>query len=331
MKTGKLSPLLIILFVALILPLTISPYYINLLIIFGIFAILTLSIDIIVGHLGELSLGHAAFFGLGAYTSALLAKNLGLPFWLALPAAAVLSALCGLLIGFITLRLRGAYFALITLAFSEILRLICKNWMGLTNGPLGLPQIPAPAISIPGLFRYEISSEISYYYLTLLLVVGTILLVSRLLKSSTGRAFWAIREQESLARSVGTDTFRYKLLAFSLSTMIAGVAGSAYAHYFQIISPDLLGLYYTATPLMMAFLGGRGTILGPLIGAFIFSIVPEMIHIASSLRLVIFSGLLILSLIFMPDGILKGGHDLWQTVKDKAHKKNSASIGQNRN
>lgn len=299
-------------------------YYINLLIVFGIFAILALSMDIVIGYLGELSLGHAAFFGLGAYTSALLAKNFGFPFWLALPAAGLVSALVGYIIGFLSFRLRGAYFSIITLAFAQILQLISNNWVQLTNGPMGLTKIPAPVISFPGLFRLELSNEFSYYYLILLLLVLTIIVIKKVVNSSTGRAFMAIREQESLAKSVGINTFRFKLLAFSLSTMLAGVAGSAYAHYFRIISPDLLGIYYTSTPLMMVFIGGRASILGPLAGAAVFSLLPEALRMAGNLRMAVFSILLLLSLMFMPEGLFRGFSMAWKkirtTKKDRAFK-----------
>jgi len=303
----------VVLAVCLLLPAIVAdPYFHSLLVTTAIFVILALSMDIIVGYIGELSLGHAAFFGIGAYVSAILTKTLGLSFLTGFLAAVVVAGLAGCIIGFITLRLKGAYFAIVTLAFAEILRLIASNWISVTRGPMGIPGIP-----FPKLFGFELSSSSLYFYLVLLVVLLSITLIVRLVDSPAGRAFLAIREHSDLARSVGVDTFKFKVLGFTIATLMAAAAGSLYAHYFRYVGPDLLGIYYTSTPLLMVFIGGRASIAGPLVGAVIFSILPELLRMAGSLRLVIFAAILIVSVIFMPQGIIRAAGSLFNRKKEE--------------
>ncbi|MEW6275182.1 MAG: branched-chain amino acid ABC transporter permease [Bacillota bacterium] len=301
-----------ILAVCLILPVIISdPYYHSVLVTTAIFVILALSMDIIVGYIGELSLGHAAFFGLGAYVSAILTKNLHYSFWAGFLAAIVIAGAAGYIIGFITLRLKGAYFAIVTLAFAEILRLVASNWINLTRGPMGIPGIP-----FPKLFGWELSSGLVYFYLVLFFVLLSVILIIRLVNSPAGRAFLAAREHEDLARSVGINTYQFKVLGFTIATMMAAAAGSLYAHFFRFVGPDLLGIYYTSTPLLMVFIGGRASIAGPLVGAVIFSVLPEFLRMAGSLRMVIFALVLIVSVIFMPQGIIRALGNLRRRKKE---------------
>lgn len=303
----------VILAICLLLPAIVSdPYFHSLLVTTAIFVILALSMDIIVGYIGELSLGHAAFFGIGAYVSAILTKTLGFSFWTGFLAAIAFAGLAGCVIGFITLRLKGAYFAIVTLAFAEILRLIASNWISVTRGPMGIPGIPSPK-----LLGFELSSSIFYFYLVLFVVVLSIILIARLADSPTGRAFLAVREHSDLARSVGIDTFRFKVLGFTIATLMAAAAGSLYAHFFRFVGPDLLGIYYTSTPLLMVFIGGRASIAGPVVGAVIFSILPEFLRMAGSLRLVVFALILILSVIFMPQGVIRTAGSLFNRKKEE--------------
>ncbi len=292
------------LLIAIVAPIVYTDsYFRHLLVLFGIFAVLALSLDIIMGYLGEFSLGHAAFFGIGAYTSTLLSLNFGLSFWLALPLAGVFTGFMGFLIGFPSFRLKGPYFAIVTLGFAQIIHLIITNWISLTRGPMGITRIPAPAIVIPSLGRFEFNTEFSYYYIVLGLIIFSIYLPRRLVNSRTGRSFLAIRENESLALSVGVNVYYSKILAFTLGTMLAGMAGSAYAHYFRVITPDLVGLYYMSNVLIMVMVGGVGSIGGAILGAFIFTIVPEMLRVVESARLIIFGLILLLSIIYLPEGI----------------------------
>jgi branched-chain amino acid transport system permease protein len=300
-----------------------DPYLRNILVIFGIYCLLALSLNIIVGYIGEVSLGHAAFFGLGAYTSAILSKNIGLSVLLSIPLAVVFSGALGLFIGYLALRLKGPYFAITTLAFAEILRVIVTNWIDLTRGPLGFTQIPPLILRLPGLFELKVIHELPYYYFVWLLVALALLVIYNLLHSPTGRAFLAIREQEPLARSVGISPFRYKVLAFVISTMVAGLAGGAYAHFFRIVSPDIHTVYYSAIPLMMVMVGGRGTLLGPFLGALLFAVLPELFRTAGTIRMVFFASFLLATIVYMPDGIAV---KIQTFFENRAAKKSSAQF-----
>ncbi len=315
----------VIAILALLLPIIFQdPYLRNILVIFAIYCLLALSLNIIVGYIGEVSLGHAAFFGLGAYASAILSKNVGFPVLLSIPAAVLFSGALGLFIGYLALRLKGPYFAITTLAFAEIIRLIVTNWVDLTRGPLGFTQIPPLMLGFPGWFEFKVIHELPYYYFVLVLVGLVLFVIYNLMHSPTGRTFLAIREQEPLARSVGVSPFRYKVLAFVLSTMIAGLAGAAYAHFFRIISPDINMVYYSAIPLMMVMVGGRGTMGGPFLGALLFAVLPELFRTAGTIRMVFFASFLLACIVYMPEGIAV---KIQALIKDRVDKKSPEELG----
>jgi len=259
---------------------------------------MALGFDLVLGYLGELSLGHAAFFGIGAYTTALLTRHFSVPFPLDLLLAGLFTGIFGLLIGAPSLRLRGPYFAIVTFGFAEILHLVALNWTSLTRGPMGLPDIPHPQL---GPFR--ITTELGYYYLVLALIGLAMLVTRRLLESTVGHAFLAIRENEELASAAGIPTFRFKLLAFVIGMIFAGAAGSVYARYVHFVDPTALSFYYTVTVVSMVIVGGQGSIAGTTLGALVFTLVPEYLRVAERARLVIFGALLMLAIVFMPDGL----------------------------
>ena len=295
----------------LILPSIIgSDYQKHILIMGGIYVILVASLNLLIGYVGEISLGHTAFFGIGAYTSALLFLRLGVPFWLGLPAAGMVAGIFGFLIGYPTLRTRGPYFVIVTLAFSEILRLIFSNWISLTNGPMGLKNIQPPTLNLGNWIHYEFSSKNSYYYLILGLVSITVYLCYRYINSRFGRACMAIRENEPLAQSVGISAAKWGITTFVLSTFLAGLAGSFYAHYVLFISPDLFGFSFTVNILLMLIIGGKGTMGGPVLGAVLFTIIPEYLRVADIYRLPIFGIILMLAVLFMPRGLIQ----LWEPI-----------------
>jgi branched-chain amino acid transport system permease protein len=284
---------------ALALPLLLpGPYHRHVLVLAGLFTLMALGFDLVLGYLGELSLGHAAFFGIGAYTTALLTRNFGVPFPLDLLLAGLFTGIAGLLIGAPSLRLRGPYFAIVTFGFAEILHLVALNWTSLTRGPMGLPDIPHPQL---GPFR--ITTELGYYYLVLALIGVAMLATRRLLESTVGHAFLAIRENEELASAAGIPTFRFKLLAFVIGMIFAGAAGSVYARYVHFVDPTALSFYYTVTVVSMVIVGGQGSIAGTTLGALVFTLVPEYLRVAERARLVIFGALLMLAIVFMPDGL----------------------------
>ena len=290
---------------ALALPLVFTGSYPrHVLVLCGIFAVLALSLNIVLGYLGELSFGHAAFFGIGAYTSALLALRLDVPFWGGLVGAAVLAGVAGLAIGYLTLRIKGPQFAIVTLGFGAILHLVASHWISLTRGPMGLTKIPPPALTLPGAGRFEVATETAYYYLTVAVIGATVYGIHRLIQSRTGRAFLAVRENDALAASIGIDVFRTKLVGFVLATMLAGVGGSLYAHYLRFIAPAVFDLYYVAAMIIMVVVGGKGTLAGPIVGSLVFVGLLEFLRVAGTLRLVLFGALLTVSIVFVPGGLV---------------------------
>jgi branched-chain amino acid transport system permease protein len=285
--------------VAVALPLLLpGPYHRHVLVLAGIFTLMALGFDLVLGYLGELSLGHAAFFGIGAYTTALLTRHFVVPFPLDLVLAGIFTGIFGILIGVPSLRLTGPYFAIVTFGFAEILRLIALNWTSLTRGPMGLPDIPHAQLG-----PLRIDGELGYYYLVLVLIGGAILVTRRLLDSTVGHAFVAIRENEELASATGIATFRFKLVAFVIGMMFTGAAGSVYARYVHFVDPTAFSFYYTVTVVSMVIVGGQGSIAGTTLGAFIFTLVPEYLRVAERARLVIFGALLMLAMVFMPEGL----------------------------
>jgi branched-chain amino acid transport system permease protein len=289
---------------AIALPLVLSgAYHRHVLVLAGLFVLMALGFDLVLGYLGELSLGHAAFFGVGAYTTALLTRDFGVPFPLDLVLAGLTTGIFGFLIGAPSLRLKGPYFAIVTFGFAEILRLVALNWTSVTRGPMGLPDIPHARL---GPLRLE--TELDYYYLVLVLVGVAILVTRRLLDSTVGHAFLAIRENEELAAAAGIPTFRFKLRAFVIGMIMTGAAGSVYARYVHFVDPTALSFYYTVTVVSMVIVGGRGSVAGTVLGAFVFALLPEYLRVAERARLVIFGALLMLAIVFLPDG-LRG---LWQ-------------------
>ena len=279
-----------------------NPYHLHVLIMAGIFAILALSLNLLLGYTGQLSLGHAAFFGIGAYTSALLSlPPLEWSFWLALPAAALAAGLAGWAIGRLALKLRGAYFVLVTISFAGVISLVSINWMQLTNGPLGLPGVPPPTLG-----PWTLRTKTTYWYLVLTAAAVAYLICRRLIYSRIGRAFVALRENEALAESVGIDPTRTLVAATVISAALAGVAGSLYAHYTRFVSPEVFLFSYTVTMVIMVIAGGQGTLAGPMVGALLFTALPEALReaVAWQWQMLAYGLVLILCVFFLPRGIV---------------------------
>ncbi len=276
-------------------------YFLHVVIMAGIFGVLALSLNLLLGYTGQLSLGHAAFFGIGAYTSALLTLRLEWSFWAALPCAAAAAGLAGWVIGRLALKLRGAYFVLVTISFAGVISLVSVNWMDLTNGPLGLPGVPAPALG-----PWSLRAKGAYYYLVLAAVALAYLVCRRLVRSRIGRALLALRENEALAESVGVDVTHYLVVAAVVSAALAGMAGSLYAHYTRFVSPEVFLFTYTVTMVIMVVAGGKGTLAGPLVGAAIFTVLPEALRAATSWQwqMLAYGVLLVLLVFFLPRGVV---------------------------
>ena len=283
-----------------------NPYHLHTLIMAGIFAVLALSLNLLLGYTGQLSLGHAAFFGIGAYATALVSVKLELSPWIGMLAATVLPGLAGWGIGRLALKLRGAYFVLLTISFAGVVSLVSVNWMDLTNGPLGIPGVPALAIALPGLPELSLRTKGAFYYLVLAAVVAAYLVCRRLIRSRVGRALVALRENETLAESVGIDGTFYLVLAAVISAAMAGAAGGLYAHYTRFVSPEVFLFTYTVTMVIMVVAGGKGTLAGPVLGAVLFTVLPEVLRAATSWQwqMLLYGILLIATLFFMPRGIV---------------------------
>ena len=311
------SPYLIIIALLAAVPAVITNlYHIQVMIFIGIYIILTLSLNLLNGYVGLLSIGHAAFYGIGAYASAKLVMEAGLPFTLAMPCAGAVAGIFGYLIAKPTLRLSGIYMTLATLGFNMICFLILQNWMSFTNGPLGIMDIPPPNI-----FGYEIETRVQYYYLIFFLVLLTVVSMHRLMTCRFGRALVSIRENELAAEAMGVNTTRYKVQAFVLAAFFAGIAGSYYAHFVKYISPDSFYIYESFILLAMLAFGGQGNLIGPMVGAAVLIVIPELIRFLQEYRMLVYGGVLIIMMLVRRQGLL-GGRDYslrlrWFDVPEK--------------
>ena len=298
------SPYLVIVALLAIVPAVVTNlYHIQVLIFIGIYTILTLSLNLLNGYVGLLSIGHAAFYGVGAYASAKLVMTVGLPFPLAMLGAGAVAGIIGYLIAKPTLRLSGIYMTLATLGFNMIFFLILQNWMSFTNGPLGIMDIPPPNI-----FGYEIETRVQYYYLVFFLVLLTVVSMHRLMTCRFGRALVSIRENELAAEAMGVHTTRYKIQAFVLAAFYAGIAGSFYAHFVKYISPDSFYIYESFILLAMLAFGGQGNLIGPVVGAAVLIIIPEIFRFLQEYRMLVYGGVLITMMLVRRQGLL-GGRD----------------------
>lgn len=293
-------------------------YFLHVAISTGIFTIAAMSLNLLLGYTGQLSLGHVAFFGIGAYTSALLSLGFdvtifgqrlvvgAVPVWLAFLAGIAMAGLSGWLIGKISFKVRGAYFVIVTISFAEVVRLVALNWVDLTEGPMALTAIPPVTLGIPGLWQDTFYQKEPNYYLTLVIAIVAYVIIRRLVTSRIGRSMIALRENEALATSVGVDVTRYLVLAAVVSASVAGAAGGLYTHYIRIIDPDVFLFIYTVTMVIMVITGGKGTLAGPVVGGIIFGIAPEIFREVAGpeLQWVLYGALMILVVIFLPEGIV---------------------------
>lgn len=310
-------PAVLVAALCLLPPLLIRDTFVmHLLVLAGIFAILATGLNLVMGYSGLLSLGHHAFFGLGAYTSA-LAVGAGLPLLVGVALGAGAAALASRLIGVVLLKLRSAFFVIATIAFAEILRVVSLNWVGVTNGPMGIAGVPSLGLRLPFL-EIDLSTPHRAYYLVVLLVVLSVLLVRYLISSPVGVGLVAMREAEYVARSLGIDTARLALRSVVIGSAIAGVAGALYGHYLQFVSPDVLTFGVMITLVVMVLGGGMGTLWGPVIGAVIFTLGPEFLRAGDQYRLVAYGAIIVLLVRFMPGGLWGTGEQLlarWRAAR----------------
>ncbi|HET9705983.1 MAG TPA: branched-chain amino acid ABC transporter permease [Vicinamibacterales bacterium] len=286
--------------VAALLPLVVpNEYYLQILTQGYVLAISACGLNVILGLAGQLSLAHAGFFGIGAYTVALLGTKAGLSFWLGLPAGIVLCAVAGYGIGSICLRSRGSYFAIFTLAVGIIIHLLIQKWESLTHGHIGVIGIPGPGPLGP----LHFDSTIARSYLALFFLALTVVAVSRLVRSPIGRTLMAVRESEPLAAAVGIDVMAAKRLAFTMSAAIAGLAGGLFAGFIGFLGPEAANVEMTFNTLLYVMVGGLGSIAGPVAGTFIVYGLSQVLAVLQQFQMIIFGLALVLLILFMPSGL----------------------------
>jgi len=306
----------VLLTVLLLIPLFIKdPYALHILIITIINIILGLSVRLIL-NVGQMTIATAAFMAVGGYTSALLVTRLGFSFWLTLPLAAVMAAIMAIAIGYLTLRLKGLYFALVTLAFTEVVLIVITHteFLGGYDGITNLPH-PNPLLGI------EFASKTAYYYQFLLLGLVTAAFMYRIDKSQLGRILDSIRQSDLLCESIGINVMRYKVLAFTIGSVFASIVGVFQASYYSMVAPEFYTIWQSIYPLIYAQVGGVGSVAGPIVGAAFLTIVPEALRVMKELQPLILGPILIITILFLPGGLIT----LPQRIRSLAAK--SAQIG----
>jgi branched-chain amino acid transport system permease protein len=269
-------------------------YYLHLSILALIWVIMAQGQNLIQGYTGYVSIVGAGFMGIGAYSSTLLGMHFQWPIWATMAATPFVTALFALATGYPSLRVKGHYFAIVTLAFNLIIVIVLVNYKELTNGETGISNIPKP---------WGGSRE-AFFYLVLMLAAVLTLLAALIARSRVGEILLAIRQNEDLVGSIGIAAWKYKLFAFVISAMYAGLAGALYAHFQGFINPEIFGVAQSLDAILAVILGGSGTIAGPVIGAFLVVFLPELLRFADSFRLILYGLILVLATIFMPTGIV---------------------------
>lgn len=280
-----------------------SNYAMRVIIYIGLYIVLALGLNVVMGFTGLLNIGHAAFYAIGAYATAILMVDFNVSYWLTLPIGMFLGILLGMLLGFPTLRVRDDYLAMVTLGFGQIIYIVANNWMGLTKGPRGIPGIPPPRIDFLG-WHLTIDTYPAYYYLILLFVLLTVYACVRVKNSRVGLAWMAIREDEDVAAVMGVYLVFYKTLSFGFSAALGALAGSFFAAFQTFVSPSSFTILESVIIITIPILGGLGSIRGTIIGAIIMIAAPEIFRAASEYRMVALGAFMVLMMIFKPEGLL---------------------------
>lgn len=300
MLEGRLGWLLLFI-VGLLFPLvTGNDYHLTVMTTAYVYAIAAIGLNLITGYTGQFNLAHAGFMAIGAYTVGILTVDHQVPFWIAFALAGPVTAAFGIPLGWVSLRLKGHYFSIFTLCVGYILFLVIEKWEGLTHGTVGLIGIPAPSPMGPLTF----DSPLSLYYLVFAFLCVGIWVMRRIVNSLLGRTFMAIRNGDELAEALGIRLARSKLLAFLISVLYAGWAGALYAGFVRFIGPGLADAHHTFDMTMYMLVGGLGTLLGPLFGSLIVSWITQYMQSLQEYRFVVFGPILILLVIFVPNGIV---------------------------
>ncbi len=307
-----------------IVPLTVDEYYLAILNLIFIAVVGALGLNILVGYTGQISIGHGAFMSVGAYTAANLAVRLGLPFWITLPAGGLMAAVIGVIVGTPSLRIKGLYLAIATLAGQLIIEWTINHTPAISGGAQASIQVPRP-----DLFGFILNTQGRLYYFLLFFAVLAIVATLNLIRSRIGRAFIAVRDQDIAAEIIGINIYRYKLLSFAISSFYAGVCGVLYTYYFGIANYEAFQLIVSIDYLAMIIIGGLGSVLGSIFGAIFVTLLPivlrllledvgslffessELANVISGTRLAVFGGLIIFFLVVEPEGLNR----LWRNIR----------------
>ncbi len=315
LRSGGLAVLLV---GAFALPQLVTvPYFMHLIILALIWVILAQGQNLIQGFVGYVSIAQAGFMGIGAYFSTLLSVKLGWSVWTTLWIAPLFTTLVSVLVGYPSLRVKGHYFAIVTLAYNMVIFTILLTYSSVTGGEAGISNVPRPAeFSLWGwVVNFEGRSNSAYYTLVLMSALLATGLCAIILHSRVGRVLVAIRQNESLADAMGVSTWRYKLFAFVVSAGLAGFAGALYAHYIGFLNPEPFGVDQSLNAILAVILGGSGTLAGPVVGAFAVTFLPEYLRIADSYRLVTYGFILVVATIFLPRGLMPVAQNLMTRAK----------------
>jgi branched-chain amino acid transport system permease protein len=266
------------------------------------FAVASTGLNIVYGYAGLLSFAQVGFWGLGAYTSALLVADLGVSPWIGVVASGLVCTAAALLAGLAALRVSRDAFVVITLSFTLLLQLLARSWTSFTRGAMGIPGLSAPDFDVPGILSLNGSESGDFYWITLIFATIVLGIVWQLLRSRIGRAFVAVNLDENLARSQGLSARRLQLIAFALSAMIGGLAGGLYVFKLGIVDPGIFDIYYAQMMLIIVIVGGAGHFWSVIVMSFVFAILPEVLRLAPELRMVLFGLVLIITIQFMPQG-----------------------------
>ena len=303
----------------LVMPQFLKNYGIYLLTYWLVFIVATMGLNLVVGYAGQKSLGHAAFFGIGAYTVAILMKA-GFSFWIGLPAAALICFVVGLILGFPALRVQAIYLAFATLGFNTAIWLVMRNEEWLTGGTFGINNIARPA-----LFGYSLDGNLAYYYFVLAVTLVVALMLWGLLRSPWGKAFTALRDNPIRAESLGIDIRNYTLLSFAIGAACAGVAGALFACLVQFIEPTPFAVGASIMMYLMVVVGGAGYFLGPIVGAAVGVVLPEWLRDVPGVAnwyLPMFGAAVILLMVWLPDGLLS----IPDRLRDKKKAKEASTL-----
>lgn len=289
-------------------------YYLHLAILSLCWVIAAQGQNLIQGYTGYVSIVQAGFMGIGAYSTALMGLHYDLPVWLTILLAPFVTAIFALITGYPSLRVKGHYFAVVTLAFNLVIFIVLMNWHDLTQGEAGITGIAKPG-GKDSLFNWR--DRETYYYFVLIIATLMTGLAALIVHSRVGQNLIAIRQNEDLVGALGIAAWKYKLFAFVTSAMYAGLAGAVYAHYQSFINPEIFGVAQSLDAILAVIVGGSGTIAGPVIGAFFVVFLPEYLRFADGFRLILYGLVLVLATIFMPRGIVGVASDFWARIKGR--------------